>query len=95
MRELLLKKTVSGLGKRKGFYLSDAKCNEQVCMVSKTTIQRILMIKPALISISVPATIAFAGYRFVWTSTDYPYVGFETVYFGQSGAMEIMVGFEV
>ena len=53
------------------------------------------MIKPALISISVPATIAFAGCRFVWTSTDYPYVGFETVYFGQSGAMEIMVDFEV
>ena len=40
VRELLLKKTLSGLGKRKGFYVSVAKCREQVCMVSKTTNQR-------------------------------------------------------
>lgn len=53
------------------------------------------MIKPALISITASATIAFAGCTFVRTSTDYPHVGFETVYFGQSGAMEIMVSIEV
>lgn len=54
------------------------------------------MIKSALISISATSAIALTGCASVWTSTDYtPYVGDETVYVGQGGAMEIMGGIEV